>query len=976
MIKIKIKENRYLDYFISIFLLTIIISVAILYLFNIYQWRSAPFFGFGHREFSGWAVVGRVYEDGYKAGFRLGDRIQEVNGKPVENLASVRQLVNKKIGALNHFTVIRNGQKLTIVYRTSKFGLKRAAMVFGISWLIGIVIICIGSFIFYTTLIKKKKWSFFLFCLCAGLIMIFFNQRSLWPNWIHIFGIIGFCFLPATILHMTFIFPFYKDYKPKHFLFTLSPYIISILLFITIKAFSLSFSGSPKYLRIFVLFYLFLSILIFIYMLLYKYRITPYRVTKLKIRVVLFGFFIGVLLPLAEPILNSTLGIFILPNIEMATLPFITAFPMSIAYAIVKHDLFEIDVFIKRTAGYLLATASIALFYLLFVFSANLFLKTIFLRHPHIVNFLFILLVIFFFNPITNNIQIVVNRIFFRQRYDYNEPVKQLLKDITSIFELDLIIKRVLNILSNTMYIEDIRIFLYNPKEDVYFEYDPERNTISNTPDKLISSSSHLVRLLIEEKKELTRDSFYDLSKFGPFGGEMLLLFESWNAQLILPFIMHKRLSGFIVLGNMKSGRYYNKSDLEFLRIIADQTAIALENVNLIQDKIKQEKIEEELKIAGVIQRRMLPDAAPKIKNISIYNQIIPSSEIGGDFYDYIEFPSQKEKEFGIIIGDISGHGISGALLMSAAHSICHNQAFYLKDASSVMQAVNTLMIKETKKKAFVAMIYALLLSDGRIIISNAGLLPPLHYNYHSKEIRFLKNDGERLPIGIVENLSYTPLMVSLGKGDVILFYTDGIVEVQNQNQEIFGLSRLKKLFSSIVHLEPEEIYNGIIDKLEHFSGEKSFDDDLTIIILKRTDAPPLDIILSLPIHSQNEGIILQSVESLAQLFSFSDLETTRLKEEVNKIYINATKYCKSMSNYKLIVSLSPEGSDMKNNFKDMPTKYEKNRVNLNKNKGRKDQPKKLKIVGDHYFLELIPKDEISNCLSNNCVCRLIVNFF
>jgi serine phosphatase RsbU (regulator of sigma subunit) len=976
MIKIKFKENIYLDYFISIFLLTIIISVAILYLFNIYQWRSAPFFGFGHREFSGWAVVGRVYEDGYKAGFRLGDRIQEVNGKPVKNLACMRQLVNKKIGALNHFTVIRNGQKFTIVYSTSKFGLKRAAMVFGISWLIGIIIICIGSFIFYTTLKKEKKWSFFLFCLCAGLIMIFFNQRSLRPNWIHIFGIISFCFLPATILHMTFIFPFFKDYKTKNFIFTLTPYIISTLLLITIKAFSLSFSGSPKNLRIFVLLYLFLSILIFIYMLFYKYRKIPYRVTKLKIRVILFGFFIGVLLPLAEPILNSTLGIFILPNIEMATLPFITAFPLSMAYAIVKHDLFEIDVFIKRTTGYLLATASIALFYLLFVFSANLFLKTIFLRHPHLVNFLFILLVIFLFNPITNNIQIFVNRIFFRQRYDYKEPVKQLLKDITSIFDLDLIIKRVLNILSNTMYIQDIRVFLYNPKYDGYFEYVPKRNTTSNTPDKLISSSSHLVRLLIEEEKELSRDSFYDLPKFAPFGGEMLLLFESWNAQLILPFIMHKRLSGFMVLGKIKSGRYYNKMDLEFLRIIADQTAIALENVNLIQDKIKQEKIEEELKIAGVIQRRMLPDAAPRIKNISIYNQIIPSSEIGGDFYDYIEFPSQREKELGIIIGDISGHGISGALLMSAAHSICHNQVIYLKDVIPVMQAVNTLMIKETKKRAFVAMLYALLLSDGRIIMSNAGLLPPLHYNHHSKEIRFLKNEGERLPIGIVENLSYTPLTISLGKGDVILFYTDGIVEVQNQNKEIFGLPRLKKLFSSLVYLEPEEIYNSIIYSLENFSGKESFDDDLTILILKRTDAPPLDTILSLPSSSRNEGIILQSMESLAQLFSFDDFETTRLKEDANKIYINATRYCKSMSNYKLIFSLFPEGSDMKNNFKDIPEKYKKSQVNLNKNKGRKDRSEKIKMVSDRYCLELTHKDEISNCLDNNCVCRLIVNFF
>ena len=974
MLKENKGKNKSLKNSISIFLLCIVISVAILYLFNIYQWSFAPFYGFGWRTPSGWAVVGRVYEDGYKAGFRIGDRIIEINGKPVKSLASLRNMVNKEIGALNRFIILRDVKKHTVDYYTSRFGLARVAMVFGIPWLIGILIICIGTFIFYTTPSENRKWSFFLFCLCAGLFLIFFNQRTLRPPWVQIFGLIGFCFLPATILHMAFISPFYEEFNPRHSIYTSISYIISFFLFITVNAFSTFFSESPKYLRSSILIYCFLSILIFIAMLFYEYRKLSNRLAKLKIRVVLFGFHIGVLLPLAEPLLNSIFGIFILPNIEMATLPFITVFPLSIAYAIVKHDLFEIDVFMKRTAGYILSTASIALFYLLFVFNVNFFLKTIFIRHQHVVNFLFILAVVFFFNPITNSAQAIVNRFFFRQKYDYKEPVKQLLKDITSIFDLDIIIMRVLNILSNTMFIENIHIFLYNSSKGAYLEYDPDEDMSQqhkqNGPEKkekknkLIPTSNSLVKLLTREKKEIQKDSLLNISKFTPFRKNVLLLFNQWNAQLIIPFITHNKLAGFMVLGSMKSGRYYNIDDLEFLKIIANQTAIALENVNLIQDKIEQEKIEEELKIAGVIQRRMLPETAPYIKDFSMYNQIIPSQEIGGDFYDFIEFPSEKEKEMGIIIGDVSGHGISGALLMSAAHSICQNQALYLKDAGAVMREVNRLMIKETKKKAFVALTYARLLPDKRMIISTAGLPPALHYDHQRRVTRFLKNEGERLPLGIIEDLSYAPLRISLNRGDVILFYTDGIIEVLNKDKELFGLHRLKELFSSLIHMEPEKIYNAILSELKNFSGKKAFDDDMTIIILKQVDSFPLDASLSLPISLASEKIILESVESLARLFSFSETEITRIKTGTREIYLFGMQSCKPISDYKLFISLYPDGLNPENSTKDKPDR-----------KTEKDHAKRGEIIGDNYCLELLPKGTMSDNLSSRSSTRLIINF-
>ncbi|MGA1795832.1 MAG: SpoIIE family protein phosphatase [bacterium] len=962
------KKVKHIEIILSVIFLAAVGVVAVLYLFNIYQWSFAPFFGHGVRKCSGWAIVGRVYEDGYSAGFRLGDRIQEVNGMPVESMAGIRDLVNRQIGAENRFVVSRNGQVHTIIYRTTQFGLARAALVFGVPWLMGILLIVIGSFVFLSTPIADRRWSFLLFCLCAGLVMIFFNQRPLRPSWILIFETIGFCFLPATILHMTFIFPFYEEHARRHLWYTTITYAASLLLFVTTRSLSSSFTESPRYMRIFWLIYIFFSILVFICVLIYKYRKIPYRLAKSKIRVILLGFFIGVLLPLVEPILNTLFGVFIFPSIELAMLPFITVFPLSIAYAIVKHDLFEIDVFVKRTTGYLLATTLIAFLYLLFILSVNVIVKPVFIQHHHVFNFLFLLLVVFFFNPITSRAQVFVNRLFFRQKYDYKEPVKQLLKDITSIFEPDLLILRVLNILSNTMFIEDIRIFLFDGEDGTYREYNPHDNVLIKSNNAVFRASNPLVKVLLREKREVQKDNYCDQTRHFPYKKEMLRIFDSWNMQLIIPFITHDKLSGFMMLGNMKSGRYYTIADVEFLRIIADQTAIALENVNLIHDRIEQEKIEEDLKIAGVIQRRMLPEGSPTIKDFVVYNQIIPSSEIGGDFYDFFEFPSQGEKELGIVMGDISGHGISGALLMSAAHSICQNQVICIKDVATVMQEVNRHMLRETKKKAFVAFIYALLLPDKRIILSNAGLPPPLYYDHDRKETRFLKTEGERLPLGIFEELSYTPLTLSLNKGDVILLYTDGLLEVKNRDNEFFNFHRLREIFAHSVHLDPEEIYNRIVEELRDFSGKRCFDDDMTIIILKHIEASPVDTLLFLPFSPMTLKIVSQGIESMAHLYSLCDEEIVSMKNHLKRMYRKAAQcHQESPHGYKLVASFFPDGLNrgiIKDGHAGTPD-----------GGGRGDASKGMKLLGDYHCLELAPEQTGLSQTSIRGTSRMIVHF-
>ncbi len=967
---LKMIHRKYIPFLAVIASLVIVGIVAILYLGNIYMASQGPYFAIGYRKFNNLTTIGRVDPEGYKSGFRLGDQIVEVNGEQVKSLSDLQELLDKKIGAENHIIVLRDGERYAISHKTLKFGLKWAFLMFGIQWLIGIVFICIGSFVFFTTRLNKRNLSFFIFCLCGGLVMIFFNNVRLWLKWMESFELIGFCFLPATVLHMCVYSPFEIDHQQRRSLFIVFPYALSFFLFIVITIFSILSPRPVKSFRIFLLLYLFVSIVIFIFVLFYRYLKTSFRVTKLKIKVILLGFSFGALMPLIEPVLNSIFNIYVVSNLDLITLPFITIFPLSIGYAIAKHDLFEIDVFIKRTTGYLMITASIICSYLLFIFIMNRMTENLLIQNQQIFNLLFILLVVFFFNPLVHGVQDIVDKLFYRKKYDYREPVKQLLKDMTSIFEVNHIIKRLFNILSDTIFIENVTIYAYCSEKGKYCPYNSKLNRISTDDKESIASSNVLVKILLEMKKEIQRESLYQIPENSPFRDEMLSLFDSKNVQLIFPFFMQDKLSGFMLLGKIKSGRDYNISDIELMRIVSDQVAIAIENAQLISVKIEQENLKKELKIAGEIQKRMLPEEAPQIKDISIYSYIIPSMEIGGDFYDFVEIPSGEEKKLGILLGDVSGHGIPGALLMSAAHSICQNQVLQSNEAIQVLDKSNRLIIRETKKRAFVALSYGLLLPDKRIIIANAGQPSPLYYSYKKKIVSFLENEGERFPLGIIDNPSYEPLTIDLDREDVILFYTDGIVEVKNERGELFGFERLKDLFARMIHLEPEDICNRIIAELRSFSGTNRFDDDTTLIIIKHVKAHPLDTKLLIPILSISEQLVIRSVESFAQVCSLEQEDLDQLKGQISKICKNIIDYVRLYINYKIVISIFQETLD-----KDFRPRRDLSGFgkNLSETSLSKDISG-IKAQGSRYCLEILPRDYVLS-MDDGFVNRLILFF-
>ena len=200
------------------------------------------------------------------------------------------------------------------------------------------------------------------------------------------------------------------------------------------------------------------------------------------------------------------------------------------------------------------------------------------------------------------------------------------------------------------------------------------------------------------------------------------------SSVLVVPITYKGELRGLIGLGRKKSGKLFTREDLDLLRTITYQSAIALENATLFNENLTKSRMEEELKIAHEIQANMLPERAPDIQGIEITARSLPAREVGGDFYDFIEMgETGRHDRLGIVVGDVSGKGVSAALMMAASRSTYRVLLQSDPPISELMRTANQRLHSDIKRGMFVALLYAVFDGSERVLtVANAGQTEPI----------------------------------------------------------------------------------------------------------------------------------------------------------------------------------------------------------------------------------------------------------
>ncbi|MBN2129133.1 MAG: SpoIIE family protein phosphatase, partial [Sedimentisphaerales bacterium] len=261
----------------------------------------------------------------------------------------------------------------------------------------------------------------------------------------------------------------------------------------------------------------------------------------------------------------------------------------------------------------------------------------------------------------------------------------------------------------------------------------------------------------------------------------------------------------------------------------------------------EREKMKRSLELAAAIQQSLLPGRAPAVDRFEISGRCVYCDETGGDYYDFIDLSQSATVEtrrlasqatepnrVGLVVGDVSGHGIGAALLMAATRGMLHAEAgYHADDLSRLFQSLNARLLAEMVDDRFVTLFYGLLDSETRALVwASAGHEPAIWYHAETGRVEELPNTG--MPLGVMADTPFEQAgPIVLAPGDVLVVGTDGIHEAQDLQGQFFGKPRFLEAIRSQASLSADEICDAVIDDVTQFVHPASRTDDITLIVIK-----------------------------------------------------------------------------------------------------------------------------------------------
>jgi serine phosphatase RsbU (regulator of sigma subunit) len=261
--------------------------------------------------------------------------------------------------------------------------------------------------------------------------------------------------------------------------------------------------------------------------------------------------------------------------------------------------------------------------------------------------------------------------------------------------------------------------------------------------------------------------------------------------------------------------------------------AVAIEHGSLFKEVLSKLRMEKDLSFARDIQMSMLPESCPTIEGYQIAASSTPAREVSGDFFDFIDI---DEGKIGFVIADVTGKSVSGALVMTAAKSVFRLLSEEKLSVGDIMIRANKQIKKDiTKAKGmFVALLYAELnVADKSLGLCSAGQTQPILLSAKTGEATLIETEGDAFPLGIIDFAEYQETKLQLDSGDLVVFYTDGVVEALNKKGKMYGFERFLEVIKDNSGLDADIFLEKLIDDVNRFVGKAEQHDDLTIVVIK-----------------------------------------------------------------------------------------------------------------------------------------------
>jgi len=397
--------------------------------------------------------------------------------------------------------------------------------------------------------------------------------------------------------------------------------------------------------------------------------------------------------------------------------------------------------------------------------------------------------------------------------------LNEIAQELTSILNLDELLKRIAELLSRLIDYQMFSILLLDASGEKLQHRFSQRFQERLHLKHDIPLGRGVVGYAAEAKEAILVPDVSKSSRYISVNPET-------KSELAVPLIYKEKVIGVLDLEHTRRG-YFTEDHKRTLTTLAAQIAIAIENARLYEEIARQEqRLERDLALARELQFRLLPHSLPKMNNLEVEAKFVPARAIGGDLYDFVPYSLSR---LGIAIGDVSGKGAPAAIYAALVSGILRSHAPIEPGPAEMLSAVNLSLAERRIDGQFVSIIYAVWDDEKRtLLVANSGLPRPVYC--HDGKIEVIEATG--LPLGLFDEAEYDEFTFRAKPGDMFVFFSDGILDARNRHGELFGRERVEKIVAGCVAQSPDCVVNNIFQAVtEHAAGVDTFDDQTVVAI-------------------------------------------------------------------------------------------------------------------------------------------------
>jgi phosphoserine phosphatase RsbU/P len=504
-------------------------------------------------------------------------------------------------------------------------------------------------------------------------------------------------------------------------------------------------------------------------------------------------------------------------------------FPLSFAYAVVKHRVMDIPVLLRRSARYFIVERGFVFLILAISVGLTLWFGQAFSRHFSAgskatipIGATFGVLLITGATQVHRNVRTRLDRAFFRSSYDARQILEELAARTLSVTTREELAALLQQNIWNALHPRTMFVYLDNGAGQFYaYAGEPPAEAMTLSP------KAETIAILADSTGPL------DLAPEEMQGTQLGLL----QPECLVPIrgSSEGKLQGGMVLGTRLSEEPYSTSDKRLLASVASQAGIAMRSITLAEKMAERMEAErraaQEMQFARQVQARLLPQQSPSLRTLECAGKCIQTRAVGGDYYDFLDLGSGR---LGLVLADIAGKGMSAALLMANLQANLRGQyALALEDIPNLLRSVNRLFFKNTESANYATTFFAVYDDETRKLrYVNCGHNPPM--------LLRANGDIERLNatatvLGLFEGWDCSVVESKLAQGDVLVIYTDGVSEAgesDTDDSEEFGEDRLMAAIRKYRRQSAGEVLDSILGEVQKFSPDEQAD-DMTLIVAR-----------------------------------------------------------------------------------------------------------------------------------------------